>query len=715
MEVASSIATMDQWHYTDDRIQDELDGEANEQECLEGLEYLAGQVHRADLDSGHLFKNGFKNQQTLKLLDTWGRPPSETHFGNSYWVGSYRGCKSLSGSNSHWSSGEEYRYCWVKIRPKSWPEHDEMVPPTSIRVGVCLPGSCNTRLANQNKSLLLDIMKFNFSPMHRGRFNKIMHVYCLPKAEALNKPTVGGMLFRILAVNWITLLVVLSIFAAYVGKENMSGAFYNLTIQENYRRFAADDEPRPRRIMVEQPLGQTTSAGTKTSTTSGKVDFRPLGVARFWTTLAVIFGHCFCARGWISNSSSFHIAGSRDFSFSWSISFFKSTDIFWLLNGILTSYTILRRIKSREKILKPTVYIGILLARYLRLAAIQVVILSFIKAIYIQLGEGPYWDYGTYKYSLMGQCQQSSWWRVLLLPILFAAPGDNYKHECLPVTWHIVADLKLSLIAPLLVYLLASKSHAKRWLLMFVLAIISLVAQYNDLTQQQVIYFEQLFTYSLPQAINMLSISFEESGYYNVMTRLFPLSVGMLAGVYLNDYKEGASAWPRWMKGWFFLSLIGYQVYDFFLPSINQYRYVNYGLLPGNEATLKWATLLKPRVDSIMFALMVVRLATDLAPAMMSHAKSFYKLGKLSYCVLLVHPMVISYLVNADESSRMDTFFSELLRLTASCVCLSYLISFPLYILFECPLNSLTGSLFVSRRRRHHQPQNNTNENEKQD
>lgn len=145
--------------------------------------------------------------------------------------------------------------------------------------------------------------------------------------------------------------------------------------------------------------------------------------------------------------------------------------------------------------------------------------------------------------------------------------------------------------------------------------------------------------------------------------------------------------------------MIVYQIYDFVSPMLAQHLYLEHGQLPSEQA-IKLALLLKPRIDSIMFGVLIVRATSDLAPAIMVHAKSFYKLGKLSYCVLLVHPIVISLLVNIDEASRMNMFGSELIRLMVCCVSLSYLISFPLYILFESPLASLSTMLFKRRRQR---------------
>lgn len=694
-EITSSIATMDQWHYSDANIERALDGEADERTCLSGLRFLAREAGRAEQNSEHLFAAGFKNQQTLRVLDSWGRPPSETYFGNSYWVGSYRGCKlvgSLAAKYGDARDGPEngrYRYCWAKIRAKGWPERDEMVPPTSIRVGVCLPAACNTKLANENRQILLDIMKFNFAPMHRARFlasDSIVHVYCLPK-RAPNELSRAGLIFRIVCANWLALLLGLSVFAHFIGKENMPRWIYELTIQQSYRKFAADDEPPP---AAHNDSNKPDGLGPP------PIDLRSIGVVRFVLTVMVCAGHCFATFGWVSKASSMQLINIRDPIYSLVTPLLKSNDIIWLISGLLTSYTILSKLKRRQQLFRPGVYLGIILMRYLRLAPIQVLVLSFTKSVYLSLGEGPFWDYGTYKYSLQGQCQQSSWWRVLLFPILFSArDGNNYKHECSPVTWHIVADMKLSLLVPLLVYLLSS---SRRWLALAGALLVSMAAQFHDLSSQQIIYFEQIFKYNQMTAINMLSMAFGETGYYNTLHRLSPLALGMIAGVYLYERRHlrPAERWPRWMRGYWFGALCSYQLYDWFAHWLSQYRYLAYGELPG-EQTLKWILLLKPRVDCVMLAVIIVRLASDLAPPLMRHTKSLYKLAKVSYCVLLIHPMVISLLVNADESSRMDSFGSEVVRLVVCCVALSYLISFPLYILFESPLISLINLLFKRR------------------
>lgn len=684
MEISSSIATMDQWHYSDEEemLYSNLP-EANEVKCSQELEYIADKLNRASKNSSYLFEKGFENIQLLRYIDSWGRPASETYYGHTYWIGSYRGCRDVFLPRNN-EKQIEFRYCWGKLRARDWPaigSDGDVIPPISFRVGLCLPKTCDTRTANYKRSLIQHLMEFNFSPLHKNRFNNLFDIYCLPtKTATFNQDDLSleAKIFLTTILIWLIIICLLSISNHLF---ELPSTLKALSIQENLSRFVSDDSP-PQTSLV---------------------DFRSIGIIKFFASLAIIIGHLGCSVGWVFNSSTFSISlNSRKVSRLYFISTMKSVDWFLVIGGIVYSYTIARKFPANKinLIIKPRVYINLLVIRFLRLTPVFIIIITFLKSVYVQLADGPMWDYGTYKYSIQGKCRRSSWWRALVIPILFAQNGNHYQHECLPVSWYVITDLKLFLTAPIVIYLLHNqKNNLKKVTFSIFFILLSTLSQYKDLSMQKMVYFKQFFIYSPLVGTNMLSLAFGEPGYFSAINRSHAFIVGILSGLFLHDYqqkhenrsKKNSNMWPFYMNGWFMKAIILYQIFDFFSPAMTFSHYLQTKQIP-NEETIKLAMVLKPRFDSVMFAIITLRLVTDLAPTLIRYSKSFYKLSKLSYCAFLIHSIIIAYVVSANEKSRPDSLELQFLILLAFVTCASFIISFPLYVLFESPFVLLLNS-----------------------
>ena len=678
MEITSSIATMDQWHYSSEREESASAGpKANGRKCLRDLAYIKRELDLASNNSTRLFTKGIKNIQFLRYIDSWGRPLSETYYGNSYWPGSYRGCKTtqlpIDGDESM-----KFRFCWAKLRAKSWPEVDEMVPKTSFRVGVCLPETCDTKTANEHKQTVAKIMKFNFSPLHWDRFNQIIDILCIP-ASPVSWPR-EAKIFLSTVVAWLSLLFGVSL-ARALGVR-LSTKLQSISLQENFERFIGDDEPK-----ADPSNGQV------------RVDLRPIGVVRFWGSAIICIAHCGCSFGWIYLSSHFSILAYRSYKYLIMIGLTKVVDLFFLLGGLLASYVMISKFPGRRihSLIRLKTYVSIQVARYLRLAPSFVLILAFMKSVYPLLAEGPYWDYGGYKHSIQGQCKRSSWLRVLGFPIMFGIRGDSYLNECLAVSWYLVADMKMFLWAPLFVYLLC-RPRTPKLPLVAALTLVSSLHLYKDLSMQKVIYFKQFLQYGQLYGVNILNLTFGEPSYFSATNRMHVVAIGLYSGYLLQQYKGSppGTEWPRWMRGWFFWGAILYELYDLITPHILHYNYINHGLIPTEE-TFKLFMVLKPRLDAVLFAVVVLRLVTDLAPKVMFISKPFYKLGKLSYCVFLIHTIVISYVLSSEQKTRPDSVGLEFIMLVVFVLMISFVISFAVYLLFESPMAQLLAA-FSARR-----------------
>lgn len=724
VEITSSIAASDHWHYSDeDEMLNSSWPPADESKCLQDLSYIENELQVAKynnndtIDSAkydHLFNKGYKNIQLLRYIDSWGRPISETQFGSSYWSGSYRGClytklpvyrnfstilSLIKRNNTHAvdklnnnNQVISFRYCWAKLKAKSWPEIDEMKPPISIRSGICLPNTCDTRIANQQKQRILNLMKFNFSPLHRQRFDQIIDIYCLPTSSGANnqlQPSnknynvnqVSSTIYKVVIQLWLFFIFVTSLITCLTDNRYLPSILTKLTIQESWKRFVSDDEPP-----------------ATSGTTKNRIDFRPLGLLRFIASFAIAAGHVMCTLGWIRNSSTFQTLFSFEPTYVWSVGLFKLVDLFILISGLLTSYTIIRKLPQNKisKLLDPKVYLFTIISKYLRWSPMFMITVSFMKAIYPSVAKGPYWDYGTDKFSLQYRCRQTSWWKILAFPILFETNGNSYMNECMPVSWHLISDLRLSIITPLALYFMLSYRSRLKIPITLGLVIFSTLWHYMHLTMQKLIYYKQLFTYGPIHGSNMLNIIFGEPAYFSAITRLHGYAWGLLAGIYLHQYQEkkidhnNKVKKPFWMSNWLLYLAIFWHVFQTIERISSQFVYYYYGIIPPEEI-IKLALTLDPRMDSISFAIITMRLVTDFAPSVMSNTKPLYKLGKLSYCVFLIHSSIIGYAIAAQDFYRMDSHRFDFYYLLFFTLSSSFIISFPLHLLFEVPLGILTS------------------------
>ena len=697
LEVTTQYSSLDVWHYSDERHAVELDrlAKTDEQKCKTTLESLASRLKEAEklADSEtsrqSLFSPGRSNLNLLRWIDSWGRPESETYFGNSYWTGSFRGCQYAAEDGDADDADEsinrlEFRYCWAKLVAKSWPQNDETVPKISFRVGICLPKTCSNQVANKLNKTVLDIMQFNFSPTQRRRFNKIIHIYCLP----INlKPTdhLAPLIFLAALLGWLSLITIVSVCRLTREKRRKNGTTLIdcLTIQENFAALASDDEPPPK----------------------SRVDLRPSAFIKLLACVLVCFGHCFGESYTHFRSSSIPILMQNKLELHLNIFHalgfvFKSLDMFMIVGSILTAYTILVKFprKRINQLLDPLQFAQLNILRLLRLIPILILVLLFNKTIYVYLSDGPFWDYGTSKLTTFGKCRlEETWTRQMFVPLLFDVFGLSgqtpYLSNCANFSWYIVATTRTFLVVPLFLYLFSkNKKPLTRFRLTLIVVILSTIWQFKDFYLQELVYYEQLFVYGR-LAANFMLYSHSESSYYSLLNRFYCIAIGLFAGHYLVEYKRNnLNKWPKWMYGNYLKLALVWHLIDFVVPILHaQTNFV------PSETLVMLCAVLKTRLDAVTFAIFSLRMVTDLAPQIMRNTNALYKLSKLSYCVYLVHYNFLSYSLTATEKSRPDTIPLQLFMIFAFVILSSFIISFPIHLMFQSPLELMLKRLTQNR------------------
>ena len=707
--------TTDHWQYSDaDELARSGGPEANETRCALELAQLRGQLERAEREPGHLYEPGARQIELLRWIDAWGRPPSESQWGNTLWQGSYRACMEASVPLEEEEEQKEghgrigFNFCWAKLLAKDWPEVDEMVPRVTVRAAMCLPRSCDTLMARRHRGQLRQMLGFNFSPIQRQRYlsRPIEDVYCLPlqmagSTRAARLPF-EARLWLALTGLWLALVCWASLRHSWGRSSQRVGAsrreqlavetddrssiwvecLERLAVQRTWQEFQAEREPR--------------------ETGSKLVDLRVLGLIKLAACLMVLIAHCNEYSYWFFHSSSFHIIVMRLWRSLAMHSLSISMDLFMITSGILSGFTLLAKFPKQKlaSLLEPKSYLATQLVRYLRLAPLLVYLLSFQKALFKHLGSGPFWDHATYELSHQGRCRQASWWRHLLLPIVFdlsGSGGDANQNECMPSSWYVITDLRMSLLGP--VYLCALCKFKRLRLPMLAATLLASAGwQYVHLKMQPLFYFKHLFQYGAMH-VTSITVGYFETSYYSPLSRFHNFGLGLFAALQLQRYKRGKiAAWPWFMRGlWLWLAFAWLIYTSLVRPTLAELHYRQTGQFAG-EARLLLESIVKQRLDTIIIIVFILRLTTDWSRGVMRSGIVLFKLSKLSYCVYIVHHLLIHYTLSATQFSRPDT---EPLQTDIWCtfiITISFAIALPVYLLIEAPLALILDLLLRNRR-----------------
>jgi len=168
-----------------------IENDINQEECSDQLDQLIGM-------SLKLYRNfeSYSSSKQLSLidfLDSFGSAPSEQFMmSNNFWLGSHEQCSrarvqytdTQSPSTGKTMKAFDGRYCVAKLRSPSWPNPSDManqgIGDQSIRLGICLPRSCNSIsiLRHGNKiETLIKMVRFQQVPFSSYR---LQNLYCLP-------------------------------------------------------------------------------------------------------------------------------------------------------------------------------------------------------------------------------------------------------------------------------------------------------------------------------------------------------------------------------------------------------------------------------------------------------------------------------------------------------------------------------------------------------
>lgn len=640
-------------------------------------------------------------RDSLQLyLNAFGRPQRDTYYGSTHWLGSYRGClRFRTGSNKLIVDNKGHpmntRYCMGKLESHDWfsqenRKHqgaqpmDRFSPRVSVKIGLCLPETCHTKLIEDRPELLQKIeriMMENFATIYRGHYH-LKSVYCLPDADSQ---------LRQISANWLSLsfvtpmagwLAIQLIVTVFCSPKHWLQSIFN--INENIIELMTPRQAK-----------------------GNELDMQPINAIRSIFSTIIIFGHVCVLLVQMLNSSKQRIYDSGDWRWNFNDSINRAMEVFFVITGLLSSYSLMKALLGgpegatnkdnydddsivTRKLLKAKLLLGIHLQRLIRLWPMYFVLFWYQKSLSIYTSSGPLWDYGTNVFSPKGTCSREPWWRSI---IHLSNVGQDPGSRCTLSTWYLAVDIQIFAIIPIILFvLLRLRSTKARLMFVVTIIVLSTMLVARLMIGQNVLDIATLYRLGFNFGA-MVILKYNGSLHSNVLSRLGSVVVGLYAGYHLYRYERGhIKEWPRWLT----CKTTGTLVYlvSFFVlisPALIIYKFTITNEPMGDihqMISLALTRAIWPILVAIVLMRMIRRRDTQSDKQSgkgIMHCTFWEKTNKLSYCMYLCHCEVILHLLNSNRVTIDGETNWQLTALIIMVMICTVLLSAICYVTIELP------------------------------
>lgn len=438
----------------------------------------------------------YKNSMdSIRLVDTFGRPDTGLLLGNQFWLGSYESCIDLKLSNPfhndlgyvqsatseqfyynkneqdskttantfvlyNESSTLDTQYCMGLTQFPDWNPQDTKL---TIRVGLCLPDTCTSSMLNSNEDLFQMVESMALMNNFEKPFDKLKlrSVYCLPhETSDARKLDASGILYIALVS---TILIVVIVSTVY--------DYFDQRIPDNLKLIQQQENAQQRswrRVVVEsfslirnyEKFVTLNQSGNTNAVTEVGEDGEPVhrfNKSTFFNVIAaikcigllwIIAAHTFL----VSPIPSRNLVAMDKLTTTYVANLFLTShlmvDTFFTISGLIASYLIFKADISKYKLGN---WIIMTIHRYWRLTPVYLLTYWFTKSIGQYVNSGPLWDYGTAAQSPRLQCSNESWLVALLHLSDFKSPKDH----CVPFAWFTANNFKFWLVTPFFLVMIA--------------------------------------------------------------------------------------------------------------------------------------------------------------------------------------------------------------------------------------------------------------------
>ncbi|XP_045481000.1 uncharacterized protein LOC123685389 [Harmonia axyridis] len=355
-------------------------------------------------------------------------------------------------------------------------------------------------------------------------------------------------------------------------------------------------------------------------------------------------------------------------------------DTFFTISGFLGCYMMLLEFDKRKKMMNVgLVYIH----RFLRLTPAYAVVLGFYCTIFVQLGDGPFWEE---RIGVEHERCLASWWANLL----YVNNYINVDRICMFQSWYLTCEIHFFLTLPFLSYLIWKKPKAGIFM-MIVLIIISAIIPFVIILTEKEEPILHLYMKFLRDPVTNHTFQIT---YIPSHMRLGPYFIGIIAGYLKYKIKKSDYKLPKtltaftWMLFMLIITSIYVAAYTFYLP-IEDKDYVFYGTY-GSLHHLLWSFCISWIIIAVSEGA-----GSWIAPILEWKPFSFF--GRITYTTYLCHGAVQLYSAGINRGPVATAFYS-MATLSASDIVESFLLGFLLTLVVEGPALALENMIF----RRHY-------------
>ncbi|GAB5368998.1 hypothetical protein AAMO2058_001367300 [Amorphochlora amoebiformis] len=559
--------------------------------------------------------------------------------------------------------------------------------------GTCLPNTCSADDANWiwEESVSIITMAINASSLPAQEKNVIVSTIQRTFSGLTEKShcgnvtygwTTGGYVMTVI-LSTLGFLVVIATLTTYFHRAQW---IRNITFYGDDRDIEGRDE-----MMNNKPKGkviQGLECFSLYNTFGNFSTLRPrngtaiLDGLRVFSMMWIIFGHSMAWPLMFSDHKHILILVSAKFA----------VDTFYWISGFLASYVAVSKFKNKSAasviISSPYMYLN----RYLRIVPVYMLILWFYVEVLPMLHNGPFVSVDTER----SFCRDK-WWRyVLLIQTLWPKEAPN----CFIVSWYLANDFMFFLFFPpmLAIYKFNKKLG---YIIPFMGAMASIIYAYYEAGKDK-------------WRIGQFDGSDYPSGYnYPPWTRFPVYVVGILFGYLYRDYKRYKDVQQQDPLGnqgsgkrllvdaallAFSLFLFGSTVYGIYQDAQS---------VPGtmsNYENYAYIALTKPAwaIGLCCFCFVMFEGGGGAIEWFLSR-EFFGYISKLTFCMYLIHPLILSlYFCNMVQSVRFTVFnyavaFLGILFATA-------VVSFVVTLFAELPLSNFQGFLLRPKKQRKPNP-----------
>ncbi|XP_044748861.1 nose resistant to fluoxetine protein 6-like [Coccinella septempunctata] len=346
-------------------------------------------------------------------------------------------------------------------------------------------------------------------------------------------------------------------------------------------------------------------------------------------------------------------------------------DTFFTISGFLACYLILLEIEKRQKMIN---VLMIYVHRFIRLTPAYAVVLAFYCTIFVQMGDGPFWQ------ERIGVEQErclNTWWANLFYL-------NNYiKNDqmCMFQSWYLTCDTHYFLLVPFAAYLLWKKPKVGVFfcsIIILVAVVVPFIVIYREKEEPFLLLYMKLLR-------DPVANKTFQSIYTPSHMRMSPYFIGVLGG-YLKFRlrKSGAKlpnhiVYPTWVVGFIVAFSIIFTGFLFYIPT--EHKDYLLSSLYGSLHHFLWSACM-----TMLIILVSEGYGAWFAPFL--NWRPWALLGRITYTAYLSQGAVLLYTAGITRSPVYTGMFN-LFNFTASDIVLSYVAGFCLSLVFESPFIQL--------------------------